>query len=381
MARVLHGLKEAADPQDEGWRYRFPLGRVDDEIASASAGLMTAFDRLSGMAETMAQFVEYQLEDTAPADREPVEQWLSVITAMASRLEAAKLLWSNFSVGSLDPPFARWVRFTTTGQVEGMEIQLSSHPVSVSDLLEDALWSRCAGAVVTSATISVGSDFSNFQQRSGIAEGNRFVSLASPFRYQEKAVLQIPKMVSDPGDADAHTLEIAEMLPSLLAEDQGSLVLFTSWRQMLRVYDEVDAQFCDRVLMQGDRSKIEMLRRHRARVDEGEPSCLFGLASFAEGVDLPGDYCSHVVIAKIPFSVPDDPVDATLSEWVEDRGGNAFYQVMLPNAALRVVQAAGRLLRTESDSGTVTILDRRLVTRRYGRVILDALPPFRRDIQ
>ena len=107
---------------------------------------------------------------------------------------------------------------------------------------------------------------------------------------------------------------------------------------------------------------------------------IFGLASFAEGIDLPGAYCEHVVIVKIPFAVPDDPVGATLSEWIEGRGGNAFQEIMVPDAALRMVQACGRLLRTETDSGTITILDRRLVTQRYGQLILNALPPFRRDM-
>ena len=90
---------------------------------------------------------------------------------------------------------------------------------------------------------------------------------------------------------------------------------------------------------------------------------MFGLASFAEGVDLPGNYCRHVVIAKIPFAVPDDPVDASLAEWLESRGRNAFMEISVPDAALRLVQASGRLLRTESDTGRVTLLDRRLLTR------------------
>ena len=157
-------------------------------------------------------------------------------------------------------------------------------------------------------------------------------------------------------------------------------MLFTSWRQMLRVYDSILETFRERVLIQGEFSKMEILKRHRAVVDRGDPSCIFGLASFAEGVDLPGDYCRHVVIAKIPFSVPDEPVDATLSEWIEEKGGNAFYEVMLPNAAIRVVQAAGRLLRTETDKGTVTILDRRVVSKPYGKVILNSLPPFTHEI-
>ena len=114
--------------------------------------------------------------------------------------------------------------------------------------------------------------------------------------------------------------------------------------------------------------------------DGGSGSVIFGLASFAEGVDLPGDYCRHVVIAKIPFAVPDSPLEAALAEWVEAQGRNAFMEISVPDAALRLVQASGRLLRTEQDTGRVTLMDRRILTRRYGRAILDSLPPFRREL-
>ena len=115
-------------------------------------------------------------------------------------------------------------------------------------------------------------------------------------------------------------------------------------------------------------------------VDAGEGSVIFGLASFAEGVDLPGIYCRHVVIAKLPFAVPDSPLEAALAEWVEAEGRNAFMEISVPDASLRLVQACGRLLRTEDDSGRVTLLDKRVLTRRYGRAILDSLPPFRREL-
>ena len=150
---------------------------------------------------------------------------------------------------------------------------------------------------------------------------------------------------------------------------------------MLAVLDLVDEDFRARVLCQGNLSKIEILQQHKQAIDNAEKSCIFGLASFSEGVDLPGSYCSHVVIAKIPFSVPDDPVSATLSELIEALGGNAFYEVMLPDAAIKMVQAAGRLLRTETDTGCVTILDRRLLTKSYGRILMNALPPFAREIR
>ena len=133
--------------------------------------------------------------------------------------------------------------------------------------------------------------------------------------------------------------------------------------------------------MQGDYSKHEILRRHREAMDAAPGSVIFGLASFAEGVDLPGRYCTHVLIAKIPFAVPDSPLEAALSEWVEDQGRNAFMEIAVPDAALRLVQACGRLLRTETDTGRITICDRRLVTRRYGKALLETLPPFRLDVE
>ena len=170
-------------------------------------------------------------------------------------------------------------------------------------------------------------------------------------------------------------------MPELLQGVKGGLVLFASWRQMFRIRDALGAEFQALVLVQGDLSKSEIVATQKRRINAGQSSIIFGLASFAEGIDLPGAYCEHVVIVKIPFAVPDDPVGATLSEWIEANGGNAFQEIMVPDAALRMVQACGRLLRTESDSGTISILDRRLVTQRYGQLLLNALPPFRREIE
>ncbi len=379
-AQVLQVLKVDAEEQDDGWQYRFPKGQVGNDITSVSKQLAVSFERLDDLLDRVVSLIESTLEDVSAAQRGSVEYWLSMVGSVAMRLSAAAELWHNFSEAVHSPPYARWVSFSTQSQAEGMEIQLSCHPVSVADELFERLWSRCAGAVLTSATLSVARDFSSFQSRSGIPPEMVFTSLASPFRYQEQGVLSVPKMRTDPGQADQHTQEIAELIPGLVSDDIGALVLFTSWRQMLRVFDDIDEVFRERVLMQGELSKMEIISRHRDAVDRGEASCIFGLASFSEGVDLPGDYCRHVVIAKIPFSVPDDPVDATLSEWIEEKGGNSFYEVMLPNAAIKVVQAAGRLLRTETDKGTVTILDRRVVSKSYGKVILNSLPPFARDI-
>ena len=378
-AAEMMPLRDNADAVDDGWRRRFEHGRVPANLSQVAAPLADATSRLAGIVERLQSAIENHLESATGAERESAEHWLAVVSATVERILSAAALWQNYAASDHDPPHARWIRFTAGGQMEGMEIQLASHPVSVAEELSERLWSRCAGAVLTSATVSVGGDFSIYQSKTGISADQSFLSLPSPFRFQEQAVLKIPQMDSDPGDADAHTEELSRLIPVLLADELSALVLFTSWRQMLRVLDDVDEDFRKRVLVQGDLAKHEILTRHRKRIDDNESSCIFGLASFAEGVDLPGDYCRHVVIAKLPFSVPDDPVDATLSEWIESRGGNSFYDLMLPNAALRVVQAAGRLLRTETDSGSVSILDRRLLTKPYGKLLINALPPFRRE--
>jgi ATP-dependent DNA helicase DinG len=253
-------------------------------------------------------------------------------------------------------------------------------PFLAAGTLATHLWSSCAGALVTSATLTALGRFDRFSMRAGVpAEATRTV-VPSPFDYASAGVLSVPPMRAEPTDAEQHTAMLVEMLPELLDPAEGSLVLFSSRRQMEQVYEGLEADWRARILMQDQLSKQEILRRHRERIDSGEGSVIFGLASFAEGVDLPGAYCRHVVIAKIPFAVPDEPVESALSEWIESRGGNPFMELSVPDAAVKLVQASGRLLRSESDTGRVTLLDKRVVSRRYGRAILDSLPPFRREI-
>ena len=190
----------------------------------------------------------------------------------------------------------------------------------------------------------------------------------------------VPPLASEPGDFEAHTDEVAGLLPELLASDPGALVLFTSWRQMLAVLDRLDPGFRTLLKVQGEGSKQALLQAHAEDVAADRQSILFGLASFAEGVDLPDDLCRHVVIVKLPFSVPDDPLDRAMAEWAEARGRNPFYELAVPDAALKLVQACGRLIRHEADWGRITLLDRRIVTKRYGRDLLASLPPYRMEL-
>ncbi len=121
-----------------------------------------------------------------------------------------------------------------------------------------------------------------------------------------------------------------------------------------------------------------LLQKHHNNIADSRASIIFGLDSFAEGLDLPGEACVQVIIVKLPFSMPDNPIEKTQNRWIEQRGGRPFVEITVPEASMKLVQAVGRLIRTEQDYGRVTILDNRVKTQAYGRQLLSCLPPFKR---
>lgn len=359
---------------------RFEHGLVPADLIPVATTLAGQFQQLAqDLARMEAQLEEALEDDFASLDKATIETWHINLGGLLARAEGAQSLWQEYAVtgeGEI-PPKARWITLLNSNGQFGFDLRCS--PILAADILQECLWSRAAGVIVTSATMTALNSFERFILHSGAPREANFKIVASPFNYAN-AVFCVPRMDCDPGDAQGHTQALITQLPVLLDLGEGSLVLFSSRRQMLEVFQGVDGSLRELILMQGDYSKQEILRRHRAEIDQSRGSIIFGLASFAEGVDLPGDYCKHVVIAKIPFAVPDSPLEAALAEWVEAQGRNAFMEISVPDAALRLVQASGRLLRTEQDTGRVTLMDRRIVTRRYGRAILDSLPPFRREL-
>jgi ATP-dependent DNA helicase DinG len=380
--RVVAGLFEGVDTDGsrDNPQLRFEHGLVPDELLTVAQPLAGGFQKLASALARVESLLEDALEDDfAGLDKADIETWHINLGGMLARAEGALELWRAYAVTGEgeEPPRARWITLLNSGAQFGFDLRCS--PILAADILRDCLWSRAAGVVVTSATITALNSFDRFILHSGAPPEASYKVVASPFDYG-RAVFSVPAMDCDPGDAERHTEALVNRLPELLDLSEGTLVLFSSRRQMLDVYQGLSGELGDDILMQGDYSKQEILRRHREAIDAGRGSVIFGLASFAEGVDLPGDYCRHVVIAKIPFAVPDSPLEAALAEWVEASGRNPFMEISVPDAALRLVQASGRLLRTEEDYGRVTLMDRRIVTRRYGRAILDSLPPFRREL-
>lgn len=377
---TLFAERPPGNGRGEEQQLRFPHGQVPEVLRPLAAGLAAQFQQLAtGLAKIEQRLEEALEEDDAGLDKSEIETWHLSLGALLGRAESTLALWQEYAVSGEGevPPKARWIALLDSGGQFGFDLRCS--PILAADILEEYLWSRAAGVVVTSATITALRSFERFILHSGVPREASFKVVASPFDYS-RATLRVPAMGCDPGDAEAHTAALIAQLPEWLDRREASLVLFSSRRQMQEVYEGLRDSLGEMILLQGDGSKQEILRQHREAVDAGRGSIIFGLASFAEGVDLPGAYCRHVVIAKIPFAVPDSPIEAALAEWVEAQGRNAFMEISVPDAALKLVQASGRLLRSEGDSGRITLLDRRILTRRYGQAILDSLPPFQRDL-
>jgi ATP-dependent DNA helicase DinG len=380
---VLEELLETAQERQGVKSLRFADGIVPAALGDHAKSLLAGFSEVIKQAETIVDSLQEGMDNNElSGNREANEQWLATVSMARFRAESAAALWRSYAsdASKEKPPNARWLALVETGQ--GLfDVELNASPILAANALKSALWSRCYGAVLTSATLTALGSFDRFSMRAGLNTDASFEVVPSPFRHAEAAELYIPAMDCDAGNAEAHTAAIIEMLPDLLDADAGSLVLFSSRKQLRAVREGLPKAWLERILAQDDLPKHEILTRHRQCLDEGKGSVIFGLASFAEGVDLPGKYCTHVVIAKIPFAVPEDPVEEALAEWISRNKGNPFMDITVPDAAVRLIQASGRLLRNEADTGRITILDRRMVSRHYGRKMLASMPPYQQIIE
>ena len=365
-------------------RHRFTHGVIPPALERVAVSVKPLIVKLLARFEKVHDELEDLVESgNAPVEQTLLEKMLSVSGAAVSRLEGVISLLVSYAESSIKEgkPMARWITIYVDDLGIVRDYQLVASPVLAANTLDNALWSRACGAVVTSATLTALNSFDYFRYHTGTSNDNASYQIVpSPFDYEHAAIVVVPKDAVQANQADLHTQFLIDNLQQLFVKQKGTLCLFSSKRQMLEVFEALsdDAQAC--IWMQGDLSKQRLIEQHKTRVDSGQTSVIFGLASFAEGVDLPSDYCCHVIIAKLPFTVPDDPVKAGLAEHIKAGGGNDFMQLAVPEAAIKLVQAAGRLLRHEKDRGVITILDRRIVTKAYGKSLLKSLPPFSQDL-
>ncbi len=272
------------------------------------------------------------------------------------------------------PPTVRWMERTQRGQ----QVSLSAVPLDLAPLLRQLLFDRLDTVVLTSATLAAGGDFGFLESRLGLAGEDTPVTvreaLPSPFDYPSQCVFGIPDDLPGPRDDEyAHAAAVVQVVTDLAyASDGGMFVLFTSHASLRRAAHELRLVLGTRwpMLVQGESPRDVLLRRFR----EAENAILLGTDSFWEGVDVPGRALRTLILNKLPFKVPSEPLTAARLERLAEEGLDGFMNYLLPHAALKLKQGFGRLIRSRQDMGVVVLLDSRVVTKRYGPMLLGGLP-------
>ncbi len=349
---------------------------VDERFRAVSKALHTL--------ERELQLVRRRVEDSEELE-ERLEGRLLDLRSAERRTSAALVgLKLVLEPGDRIDDYVRWLEMRGRGRRRNLA--LCAAPIELGPVLRESLWSHAETVVLSSATLTTRGRFDFMRERlglsdDGLAEMERpptveGVQVASPFDFSRQAILAVPSDLPDVSlEGDRLERATARVVESLAAETGGGVfALFTSFRALRRVADllreaGVDARFPLFVHGEDDRARLLV-----DFVDHGS-AILLGTSSFWEGVDVPGDPLRALVIQKLPFRVPTEPVTAARVEALEAQGGNAFWSYMLPLAALRLKQGFGRLIRHRADRGAIVLLDDRIVRKRYGRYLRDSLPP------
>jgi ATP-dependent DNA helicase DinG len=379
LSDALEGLEKEIrqswlpDPAETEPMYRGSLGQLPENWVHHASLLYVATSEIQRWLTAVRRTI------TEMSEGGPTQEALSRELGIAlERIDRQVRTWRAWSFDDPEhaPPLARWVTLSSDQQ-----LVCHASAVSAGALLRSILWDNASAAVMTSATLSAGGNFRGFADAVGLPDEAITISLPSPFDLSAQARLEVPALSALPDAREQHAQEVTDWLAEHLDWDAGNLVLFTSRAKLERVLQRLPIDKVRKVRAQGSLGKTQLIAEHSAAIEAGKGSTLFGLASFGEGLDLPGKLCETVVITQLPFAVPTDPVGATYAEWLESRGRNPFLEVAVPEATRLLTQYCGRLIRSETDRGRIVLLDRRVVTRQYGSQMLKALPPFQRVIE
>lgn len=271
----------------------------------------------------------------------------------------------KFWMESADKSYVYWI------ERRGRGTFLQATPIDVSSLLDQHLFDKIETVVLTSATLAIAEGFDFVKQRLGLRNA-RSLRVEGGFDYESQALLYVPHHLPDVRSA-AFTSSAAREILEILRHSRGrAFVLFTSYQQMRAVFESVSPQLEYRALLQGSVPKNALLDEFRET-----PNCvLFATSSFWQGVDVQGDQLSCVIIDKLPFAVPSDPVVDARIRSIREEGGNPFYDYQVPEAVLSLKQGFGRLIRSRSDRGVLVLLDNRITKTKYGQLFFDSLPPY-----
>lgn len=337
--RAFDALRAAAGPQSAARTRWIP--------ASAARAAGAGLDLIARLGE-----VRDRLGGAAVCG----EAWARLAERVAVLTRDARFLWR-----AEDPAYVFWV--------EAGGARLAASPLDVSSILRERVFASGSARVLTSATLTAGGSFAYVRSRLGIDDADE-LALASPFDFREQALVYVPHpfpLPREAGFADA----VADEIVRLVTASRGrAMVLLTSHRALDAVVASCQSRLGYPVLKQGQAPRMALIERFRS-----EPSVLFATMGFWQGIDVPGEALSCVVLDKLPFAPPDDPVVQARIDGLEAGGVDPFSAYQLPAAAIWLKQGFGRLIRTRTDRGVIAILDRRLLTHGYGRFFLDSLPP------
>lgn len=356
---------------NESEQYRFELGELPEALIIPVCNLKEESKKCLSALNKLSSIISEEIKDGNVKIKD-AEQLMIELGFFLQRIENMYALWVMLSKerSTKQAPIAAWA------EREKSDIYLNASPIEVGGILEYMFWSQAAGVVLCSATLTSLNNFEYYKRQSGLKtnDGTQYLRLKSPFNYPA-VPLVIADMENDPTQTGFDN-ELIEKIEYYLREKEGNLVLFASYWQMNLVADKLHKKYGQALLVQGVLSRSKLIETHKQRCDKGQTSIILGTGGLSEGLDLPGHYLTNLIITKLPFAVPNSPVEEAHSEWIKAQGGNPFLQLSIPEASKKLIQSCGRLIRKEDDKGQIIILDKRVRTKRYGKGLLDALPPF-----
>ncbi|MDI1362886.1 ATP-dependent DNA helicase [Methylotenera sp.] len=357
LGNAIPALEKSA--KDFRLVFAYEGSRLPVQKVLALKGFEEAFDHMKSQLRALATVLETQ------AARDPL------LEKCWQRSEALYDLFRRWQTAE-NNNLVRWVEVFTHS------VQLHATPLSVAEGFGKQLNAQPRAWIFTSATLAVKSDFSHYLERMGLQDAKTGY-WESPFNYQEQALFYVPAEMPDPNSPSYTASVVAAALPVLQASGGRAFVLSTSLRAMREIHALLKEEFIENgiespLLLQGESSRTELLDRFRKLGN----AVLVGSQSFWEGVDVRGEALSVVIIDKLPFAPPDDPVLSARVDKLNAEGKNAFMEYQLPYSVITLKQGAGRLIRDENDRGVLMICDPRLITKSYGKRIWQSLPPFKR---
>ncbi len=354
-----------------------PLPEAAQALDKSARDLRLAFREESGRFPFQALARNREFEPALAAVCAKLDALVATLETQAGRSEGLEKCWQRGQLlvagirrwrDQNDPEFVRWL------ELFNHALHMNATPLSIAEVFREQIDERARSWIFTSATLSVGGDFSHYRAQMGLTDAIT-QAWESPFDYSANALLYVPKGMPEPNTPEYTRAVVAAALPAIEASGGRAFMLFTSLRAMREGHELLKDAFAQRrleypLLMQGEGSRTELLERFR-RIGN---AVLVGSQSFWEGVDVRGEALSLVCIDKLPFAPPDDPLLAARIERINRDGRNAFVEFQLPQAVITLKQGAGRLIRDETDRGVLMICDPRLFTKGYGRRILRSLP-------